>query len=631
MKKIIQLLTNFRSHLLHANQIITSCQQWGMRSAKILFLSKLFQQKYPPYTTWITCYDQLSKNDRKKMKNDITSFVYQPLISVIMPTYNTPIKYLRKAIDSVIQQLYPHWELCITDDASTNPEVREVLEEYAKKNVKIKIIFNKKNCQIAEASNAALTLATGEFIALLDHDDVLAEHALYWIAKKLNDFPSADLLYSDEDKIDENEQRFNHTFKTDWNPLLLMSVNYINHLSVYRAAIVKKIGGFRKGFEGSQDHDLLLRFIEQIETKNIHHIPRILYHWRVLEGSTSGQENAKPYASDSTKKAIQSYFERNHINAELTSNPLKPMWPRALFKLPKSLPRITIIASTCIAIDLLKNFVNEILDPNKTDYDNLELIIVDNHSQDNAIIKFLKEIAKDSRVKILYFSGPLDWASINNFASSKVNTDFLLLIKNGVKPLQSDWLKEMVSYMVALPNIAAVGAKLYDTNKKIHSTGYILNPIFGGMQMHAGCESDFLGYSGVLCQARNISAITADCMLIRKSAFEKIGGIDENAPTPFNDIEFCIRLIKAGHQIVWTPYAQLYYYESTTRTQNLDLNLKDIRRFKKATTYLKQKHPNFMLSDPFYNSNLSLHSRHYQLAFPPRNFNSNAKSRSAYD
>src|SRR5438093_698436 len=336
------------------------------------------------YRRWVEAYDSLTDLDRSAIRRHIHRLTNKPLISVVMPTYNTPENWLRLAIESVRNQLYPHWELCIADDASPRPHVRRILEEYGAKDRRIKAVFRAKNGHISAASNSAIQLVTGTFIALLDHDDELPKHALYMVALELNNCPDADLIYSDEDKIDQKSRRYDPYFKPEWNPDLFLSQNYVSHLGVYRTSIVREAGGFQTGYEGAQDWDLALRIIERIPSSHVRHIPRVLYHWRAIPGSNALAVDEKHYVNEAQARVLASHFDRLGLDVEILPA-VGGHW-RIKYPLPQPPPLVTLIISTLNRFDLLHRCVESIY--RKTAYPNFELITVDNRSDDPRIAEF---------------------------------------------------------------------------------------------------------------------------------------------------------------------------------------------------------------------------------------------------
>ncbi|HXP49832.1 MAG TPA: glycosyltransferase, partial [Bacteroidia bacterium] len=401
------------------------------------------QGAFANYTDWITDYDTLTEYDIKKIKEKVTTFTYKPLLSIITPVYNSKIEFLEKAIQSVQNQLYTNWELCIADDASTDPDVKKTLEKFAKTDNRIKLVFRKENGHISEASNSAIAITTGEFIALMDHDDELASHALFMVVNELNKNPKLSLLYSDEDKIDTEGNRTDPYFKSEWSPELLYAQDYISHLSVYKADIVKKIGGFRKGFEGSQDYDLLLRFIEQIKPEQIKRIPAVLYHWRIHPGSTALHVDEKNYAVESGLIALQEHLQRTGQKAKAEMSPLHKQWYRVKWQLPATPPLVSLIIPTKDKVDLVDACIKSIL--KKTTYTNYEIIIVDNNSTEEESKKYFKKITSEhSNVRVLEYKKLFNFSAINNFGVANAKGSIIGLINNDIVVINEDWLDEMV-------------------------------------------------------------------------------------------------------------------------------------------------------------------------------------------
>ena len=330
------------------------------------------------YTIWVETYDTITEADRRAIRARLSRLPYKPLISVVMPVYNTPVPLLREAVQSVENQLYPHWELCIADDASTDPEVGTVLAQAAERDIRIRIVTRSTNGHICAASNSALDLATGEFVALMDHDDILPEHALFEIAVALNDNRDLDVIYSDEDHIDGSGQRRHPYFKTDYNPDLLLAHNLISHLGVYRRALIESIGGFRLGYEGSQDYDLALRAIDATSPERIFHIPAVLYHWRQSSGEATFSKSFMQKCITSAKLAIADHLDRKKESGRVVSHPDLPLWQRVLRPVPEPAPLVTVIVPTRDQPDLLETCLDGVI--NRTDYPNLEVIVIDHES-----------------------------------------------------------------------------------------------------------------------------------------------------------------------------------------------------------------------------------------------------------
>jgi glycosyltransferase involved in cell wall biosynthesis/SAM-dependent methyltransferase len=565
------------------------------------------------YAEWIRLYDTIDDDDRRAIARAIAEMNDPPLISVVMPVYETPEVYLRAAIDSVRQQLYPQWELCIADDASTAPHVRGVLEHYCSIDARIKVCYRNENGHISAASNSALALATGSFIALLDHDDVLPEHALYMVAATLNSDPEVDLIYSDEDKIDTNGQRFGPIFKPDWNPDLMLSQNMFCHLGVYRRSLIEKIGGFRCGYEGSQDYDLVLRAQRLTTAKRIRHIPHVLYHWRAIPGSAALRSEEKPYAVERAREAIADHLAESGVTAEVLASSC-PMFHRVRYALPTPTPRVTIVIPTRDRVDLLRTCVGGLL--HRTDYPDLEILIVDNQSKDAASHAYFYQLSKDARVRILSYDAPFNYSAINNFAVARATGPLLCFLNNDIEVISPDWLTEMVSHAIRT-GIGAVGALLYYPDDSIQHGGVVLG--LEGVAGHIpdGSRRGDFGYCGRATVVQNLSAVTAACLVMPKLVFDEIGGFNERDLTvTYNDVDLCLRICEAGYRIVWTPYAELYHLESVSRGRDTDPH--NVERSKAEVAYMLRRWGHILDRDPYYNPNLRLDRPAFDLAFPPR-------------
>ena len=563
------------------------------------------------YARWIRCYDRLDRKDLRRIRKQIACFGYTPLISVLLPIYNSNLKWLRRAILSVQKQLYPRWELCIVDDASTDRKVWPFVQRCAHRDPRIKLVRRAQNGHISAASNDALRLASGDFVALLDHDDELAPTALYFVALALNKNPDLDLLYSDEDKLDARNRRFEPYFKSDWNPELFLAQNFISHLSVYRTDLVRRVDGFRVGFEGSQDYDLTLRCIEEIQPKQIEHLPWVLYHWRAGDQSTASSATAKPYAQEAARRAVQEHLQRRGIAGNVV--PSHGVYLQTKYTLPSEQPRVSIIIPTRDQASTLKECLYSIFD--KTDYPNYEIIVLDNESHDAGTLEFFDTLRKQARVRVERIEGAFNYSRLNNRGVELAQGSFVALVNNDVEVINGDWLSEMVSRAVR-PEVAMVGARLWYPNGTIQHGGVILGA--GGIAGHAhvGLRRDEPGYFARAHLAQNVSAVTTACALVRRQIYLQLGGFDKNLAVTFNDIDFCLRLRAAGYQIIWTPYAELIHHESASR--GFDDSAPKQVRFLTEVDYMKSKWGHILQRDPFYNPNLSLGENLFTLAFPPR-------------
>ena len=544
------------------------------------------------YARWIENVEAPSI-DAAKMQQESARFVYKPLVSIVMPVYNPKIEHLRKAIASVEAQIYDKWELCICDDASTSADVRSELEAAAVRDQRIRVHFIEQNSGISEASNRAIQFATGEFIGLLDHDDELAPHALHENVSLLQIHPEADLIYSDEDKLDESGSRVDPFFKPDWSPEYMMSCKYVCHFSVFRTELVKSIGGFRRGFEGSQDYDLVLRASER--TGAIFHVPQMLYHWRKSSTSTAASAMSKDYATETGQRALQEHLQRRGV----AGTALTTTFPNRYRVRPviEGNPLVSIIIPTKDGVPLLKRCLSSI--EAKTDYPNYEIVIVENNSAKVETERYLSGLQH----RVLHFPEPFNYSRINNFAAAQAKGDYLLLLNNDVEVISSEWLTSMLE-LAQLPQVGAVGAKLYYPNNTIQHAGVVLGLGGGAGHSHKYFPRKSRGYFDSLVCIRDYSAVTAACMMVRRNVYEEVGGFDEQFRVAFNDVDFCLRVGQRGYRIVWTPYAELYHYESASRGHHMD---------PKELALLQQRWSELLQNDPYYNPHLTLNAENYAL------------------
>ena len=528
----------------------------------------------------------------------LRALVRQPVISVVVPVYNPPLELLGAAIESVRRQIYGRWELCMADDASTDSAVRPFIERAAASDPRIKFTFRERNGHIAAASNSALSLATGEWCALLDQDDELAETALAMTALEVARCPEAGLLYSDEDKIDAAGNRSTPFFKPDWNPELFLGQNYINHLGVYRTRLVREVGGFREGFEGSQDYDLALRCIERLRPEQIRHVPHVLYHWRMVAGSVAAAVNAKPYATVAARRAIADHLRRTGVAAEVVACPEAPNAHRVVYELPEPRPLVSVIIPMRDNVELLKQCVASLT--TSTDYAPFELVIVDNGSKEPATHEFLRTL--DARVA--RDDGPFNFSRLINRGAAVASGEVLVLLNNDIEAENPDWLREMVSHAVR-PQNGAVGARLWFPDGTLQHAGVITG--LGGVAGHGfrRFARGHHGYFDSLCLQQNCTAVTAACLAVRKELFDSLGGFDEeHLAINFNDVDFCLRVIERGFWNVWTPYADLIHHESASRGHHTTPAEREL--FAREADYMQRRWGPQLLHDPFYNPNFSL-------------------------
>ncbi|MEO7723619.1 MAG: glycosyltransferase family 2 protein [Chthoniobacterales bacterium] len=513
------------------------------------------------------------------------AFTYRPLLSIITPVFNTPALWLAEAVESVIRQAYENWELILVDDGSTLTETVELLTTIGRRDSRIVVVRRESTGGISEASNSGLERARGEWIGLLDHDDVLEPDALFEVVKYLQSNPETDLIFSDEDKITE-EGLAAPQFKPDWSPDFLLSYNYLCHFTTVRREIVERAGRFRPEFDGAQDYDLFLRVSEL--TTRIHHLPRILYHWRRSETSTSDNIRRKPQALEAGRRAVENHLrrrgERGHVTVDWHTH---AYWVKRELRETR---RISIIIATRDRIDLLSRCIASIT--TKTSYPNYEIIVVDNESKSDEA----KEYFNNFEHRLLHFHGPFNFSALNNLAVEQTNAPWLLFLNNDVEVIESEWLTVMAEH-VQRPEVGAVGARLLYPNDTVQHAGVVLG--VGGIAEHAfrHFPADAPGVSRQLQVTRNYSSVTGACMLTRREVFEEVGGFDEERlPVTFNDVDLCLKMRRAGYLIVYTPFAKLYHHESASRRRSVEAL---------ETEVMRERWPEYLERDPYYNPNLS--------------------------
>jgi GT2 family glycosyltransferase len=547
------------------------------------------------YQKWIELHT-LTDEQRAGIITKIESFEQEPLISIVMPVYNVEEKWLRACIESVIAQLYPNWELCIADDASPAEHIRRVLDEYSARDERIKVIYRAENGHISAASNSALELVTGEFTALLDHDDELTEDALFWVAAEINEHPEASMFYSDEDKIDGAGRRSEPKFKPDWSRDLIYSLNLITHLSVYRTGVLKAVGGFRVGYEGSQDHDLALRVIEQIPGTAVRHIPRILYHWRAIPGSVALSGEAKPYAYEKAREAIRSHFERTGVSAEVVS--AADNLHRVRYTLPQPQPK----ASLIFLIDDTRLGARTIAAYSGFGESNYELLLV---CPEHIAAAFVPEaLPTDSRIIIANETGD---AARHNTAVLHAEGDILCFIDPTLKPLSADWLSEMTAFAMQ-DGIGAVGAKILEWDKSVLQSGLIIGAGEAAVPAHQGIPGEEAGYFFRNGLINNFSAVSISALVTTRALFMELQGFDDEIfPEKYYDADYCLRLWGKNRRVVFTPYAEFIRNEADG-----ELNFERIGSAKEITAFTS-KWKEAAERDPFYNPNLSRENGNFEI------------------
>jgi GT2 family glycosyltransferase len=567
------------------------------------------------YADWVAEYDTLTAEDRRLILQRVAALRAPPLISILMPAYATPEPLICAAIESVRRQLYPHWELCVADDASPGYELWNLLRAYAHDDPRIKVTRRGANGGISAATNSALEMAAGAYVALMDHDDILPEHALYEVAAAIDRDPDVALLYSDEDKIDAEGVRSEPYFKPGFNYELLLRQNLISHLGVYRREVVVELGGLRSAFDGSQDWDLALRVVERVGRERVRHIPAVLYHWRNAGEQSSFSNSYLARCADAGRRAVEEHLARTGQAALVTPDPRLSGWLSVRRLPPAPKPMVSVIVPSRDRAELLEQCARGVLE--STDYHPLELVIVDNGSTDPEALALLRRLQQDRRVRVIEHAEPFNFSRLNNIGAAHARGEILVLLNNDVSMIHRDWLYELVANVV-LPEVGAVGARLLYPNGALQHGGVVLGvggapPVAG--HLCTGAARLDLGYLGHLALPRNVSAVTAACLAIRRGVYEEVGGLDESIAVAFNDVDLCLRLRALGYEIVWTSAAELYHHESASR--GLDIAGPAQARFQGEVSFMRARWGEVLDSDPFFNPNFDRRTCDYRLAFPP--------------
>lgn len=536
-------------------------------------------------------------------------FSWEPTFSVVVPLYKTPEKYLRALVESLQAQTYGKWELCLSDGSGADSPIRELLKQLQKEESRIKVIDHQEKLQISENTNAAIEAATGEFVVFADHDDELTANALYECVKVLNEKPETEVLYSDEDKMTmDGHKFFQPHFKPDYNVDLLCTVNYICHLFVAKKTLIDEVGMLRREFDGAQDYDFIFRCVEHAGAEKIHHIPKILYHWRCHEDSTSENPESKLYAFDAGQRAVQAHYDRIGVKVEVSKGEFLGLY-RTKF-LRDYDPLISIIIPNKDHIDDLKRCIDSI--EAKSTYTNYEYIIVENNSEEKETFAYYEQLeAVNPKVHVVYYKGHFNYSAINNFGVQYAKGEYFLLLNNDTEIINDDCLEELLGYCTR-EDVGAVGARLYYEDDTIQHAGVVIG--FGGIAGHCFVQQKrgFTGYCHRIICAQDYSAVTAACMMVKREAFEKVGGLSEELQVAFNDIDFCMKLRQAGYLIVYNPYAELYHYESKSR--GLEDTPEKVARFNQEIATFEKRWPDILKNgDPFYNPNLTLDSQDFSL------------------
>ena len=578
----------------------------------------LYMKHFGPKEFWIRLterfqaddvdYEEWYKNHKPTMeelqRQRDTEFEYEPLISILVPVYNTPEEFLKQMIQSVRKQTYGNWELCIANANPANETVAEILRISSTKDERIKVKDVPENEGIAQNTNAALAVATGDYIGLLDHDDLLTPDALYEVVKAINEKDRPQVLYSDEDKVSMDlSEHFQPHMKPDYNKDLLRSNNYITHFFVADRMLVEEVGGEDGEYNGAQDYDLILKCTER--AKGIAHIPRILYHWRVHKASTADNPASKMYAFDAGKRAIEDHLKRCGEIGKVSHE--KDMgFYRVKYQVQGS-PLISIIIPNKDQVESLDKCLESI---EKSSYKNYEIIIVENNSTEDATFAYYKKIESDT-IRIVYWPDEFNYSAINNFGVKHARGDYLLLLNNDVEVITTDWLEELTANCQR-KDVGIVGARLYYPDDTIQHAGIVIG--IGGVAgaLFVGMPRMFTGYLHKAAIQQDLSAVTAACMMVKRSVYEELGGLEEELKVAFNDVDFCLRAREKGYLVVYDPNVELYHFESKSR--GMEDSKEKVRRFQNEIEYMRSHWLELLKKgDPMYNPNLTLTKWDYSL------------------
>ena len=566
-------------------------------------LHERFEPEEVPYGPWYEAYvpDEAELSRQRRIRLD-----YEPLISVAVPAYRTPKLFLTQMLDSLLAQTYKNWELCIANGSPDDGDMREVLERYSARDKRICIQNLGENLGIAGNTNAALSMTSGEFVGILDHDDLLAPNALYEVAKALAENPGMDAVYTDEDKVTTDlGEHFQPHLKPDFNLDLLRSNNYICHFFVVKRSVLEKAGGFRQEFDGAQDYDFIFRCVEQAE--KVGHIPEILYHWRTHKASTADNPASKMYAFEAGKRAIEAHLERTGVKGQVTHTPDLGFY-RVTYPVQGE-PLVSIIIPNKDERETLKACIESIRE--KTEYPNYEILIIENNSTTEEIFHYYKELSADPRIRLLRWKKEFNYSAINNYGVRQAKGEYLLFLNNDVTVITSGWLREMLG-VCQRPEVGAVGVKLIYPDNTIQHAGCVIG--IGGIAGHMFVDmpANRTGYLHKASLLQDMSAVTAACMMMKREAFEAAGGFTEKLSVAFNDVDLCLKVRETGKLIVYDPYVQLYHAESKTR--GAEDSKGKVRRFQEEIEYMRSRWISILKKgDPYYNKNLSLTKWNYSL------------------
>lgn len=565
------------------------------------------RQRRQRYIEWFDEYQKSIIEQGDEQRKQSREFTSRPLISILLPTYNTNPVYLRGCIESVINQTYDNWELCISDDNSPNEETKQVIREYVDSYDNIHAVFRKKNGHISESSNSALDIAKGSYISLLDHDDLLPQNALFEAVKVINEHPEVELIYTDEDKVDENGIHIEPFFKPDWSPNFMNSCNVVTHFATMKAETIRSVGGFTPGMQGAQDWDLFLKIASK--TDKIYHIPKILYHWRKSETSTAMNADSKPYAYINQKRVLRENIKLRGENAYIDAHTALGFWRKKYVIEGK--PLVSIIIPTKDNYKYIKTCLESIIED--TTYPYFEIIVVDTGSTDDRVLALYETISKGMEpLKVVNYKKKFNFSDACNQGAKAASGEYLLFLNNDTKVITHDWIQSLLEH-AQRPEIGMVGPKLLFEDNTIQHAGVVLSdrdiafhPFYGEHQ-----QIDIFTYI-YTANIREVSAVTAACSMVSRAKFEEVGGFDTRLRVTYNDVDLNLKLREAGYSNIYTPYAELYHYESRS-VGNITTDDRDKTELAAAQKEMRKRWGEQLRRDPYYNDNFEQFGPGYKL------------------
>lgn len=568
------------------------------------------------YQRWNKTFDSPSRSALSRLARDTAELKDPPLISVLVPVADPDPEVLNAALDSVLKQLYPKVELCIADDASQNQDVTSLLRRITKSDPRVKLHFRQTRGGISATTNDALSMATGDYVALLDHDDVLPHAALALVAKELARHPDTILLYTDEDKIALTGERIDPYFKPDWNPALLLGQNYICHLTVLRTSTVRELGGWRSEYDGCQDYDMVLRASQVAGSHRVRHLAWPCYHWRMSSTSTALSMETKPLVPARARRAVEEHLDRLGLKGKVETAWNGSLYQRIRWELPSDPPAVTVIIPTKDGSKLL-DCLTSLLE--KTEYPSMSVLVIDNGSTKPDTLELLHALADEGRIRLRNDPrSPFNFSALNNSAVAEVTDPYVLLLNDDTEVVHGDWLSEMMGWAMQ-PDVGIVGARLLYPDGRIQHAGILLGPQGIASHFYWKQSHDQIEVFARSHLAQDLSAVTGACMLVKRSVWQELGGLDEeNLAVNYNDVDFCLRVRKAGYRVIWTPFATLIHHESVSRAEKLT-KLEGRREVIRERNFVRQRHLDLIENDPAHNPNLSIQNLSLgKFSWPPR-------------